>query len=322
MGDLFSRPAAAIVETVQDERQLVEAGKEAVRLADKAFWELGQLAHAWNGAGRTDESFAEKIGSTQPRVNECRRVYESFAELYRTSDKLKWSHFQVALGWPDAVECLNWAAETEGSIRGMKAWRRMQHGEDLTVDAEPDEPEHVADVDPYEKPPSVVVATPREPADDYRATEPPAEKPRTELPKPASVARKPDEPHLTLTEIRRLLVAAEDTAGDVRELRKLAGWHRKRADELDPLPKSTARPASIEEVAAFVAAENLQVEPRRWWDHYESNGWKVGKNPMRDWRAAVRNAHRQGWARAVNGGQTGSLTGSLDRFLERRGGAK
>lgn len=25
------------------------------------------------------------------------------------------------------------------------------------------------------------------------------------------------------------------------------------------------------------------------YDHYESNGWKVGKNPMKDWRGAVRN---------------------------------
>lgn len=24
-------------------------------------------------------------------------------------------------------------------------------------------------------------------------------------------------------------------------------------------------------------------------NHYESNGWKVGKNPMKDWKAAVRN---------------------------------
>lgn len=24
-------------------------------------------------------------------------------------------------------------------------------------------------------------------------------------------------------------------------------------------------------------------------DHYESNGWKVGKNPMKDWKAAGRN---------------------------------
>jgi len=30
----------------------------------------------------------------------------------------------------------------------------------------------------------------------------------------------------------------------------------------------------------------------KFFDHYESNGWKVGKNSMKDWRAAVRKWHR------------------------------
>jgi hypothetical protein len=34
------------------------------------------------------------------------------------------------------------------------------------------------------------------------------------------------------------------------------------------------------------------VEARRFWDYYESNGWKVGRNPMKDWKAAVRNWQR------------------------------
>jgi len=30
-------------------------------------------------------------------------------------------------------------------------------------------------------------------------------------------------------------------------------------------------------------------EATKFLDHYESNGWKVGKNPMKSWQAAVRN---------------------------------
>lgn len=30
------------------------------------------------------------------------------------------------------------------------------------------------------------------------------------------------------------------------------------------------------------------IDPERFVDYYSSNGWKVGKNPMRDWKAAVR----------------------------------
>jgi len=32
----------------------------------------------------------------------------------------------------------------------------------------------------------------------------------------------------------------------------------------------------------FSKAENFM-------DHYESNGWKIGKSPMKDWQATVRN---------------------------------
>ena len=30
----------------------------------------------------------------------------------------------------------------------------------------------------------------------------------------------------------------------------------------------------------------------RWFDYYTANGWKVGKNAMKDWRAAVRTWER------------------------------
>ena len=31
------------------------------------------------------------------------------------------------------------------------------------------------------------------------------------------------------------------------------------------------------------------TEPQKFHDHYESNGWKVGKNKMKCWKSAVRN---------------------------------
>jgi hypothetical protein len=34
------------------------------------------------------------------------------------------------------------------------------------------------------------------------------------------------------------------------------------------------------------------VDPERFFNYYTSNGWKVGKNPMKDWKAAVRSWER------------------------------
>jgi len=30
-----------------------------------------------------------------------------------------------------------------------------------------------------------------------------------------------------------------------------------------------------------------KVESHRFWNWFESNGWKVGKNPMKNWKGAV-----------------------------------
>ena len=37
------------------------------------------------------------------------------------------------------------------------------------------------------------------------------------------------------------------------------------------------------------SVHNASSESERFHDHYTSNGWKVSKNPMKDWKAAVRN---------------------------------
>ena len=47
-------------------------------------------------------------------------------------------------------------------------------------------------------------------------------------------------------------------------------------------------PPALAEVAAYCAERGGKVNAAQWVDYYTANGWKVGKNPMRDWKAAVR----------------------------------
>jgi hypothetical protein len=42
-----------------------------------------------------------------------------------------------------------------------------------------------------------------------------------------------------------------------------------------------------------MAEINMNDMSQRFVDYYESNGWKVGKNPMKDWKAAVRTWKQQ-----------------------------
>ena len=52
-------------------------------------------------------------------------------------------------------------------------------------------------------------------------------------------------------------------------------------------PKRFTKPP-VDDVRQYMAELNMNDMSQRFVDYYESNGWKVGKNPMKDWKAAVR----------------------------------
>ena len=64
----------------------------------------------------------------------------------------------------------------------------------------------------------------------------------------------------------------------------------------DDAPKPTNKrfiKPTLEEVEEYCKERNNYVDPQRFIDYYESNGWKVGgKATMKDWKAAVRNWER------------------------------
>lgn len=52
---------------------------------------------------------------------------------------------------------------------------------------------------------------------------------------------------------------------------------------------------TIEEVRAYCDERHNSVNPEAFIDHYNSNGWKVGRNSMKDWKAAVRTWERNNY---------------------------
>lgn len=63
-------------------------------------------------------------------------------------------------------------------------------------------------------------------------------------------------------------------------------------DKKESGPNGPARtkfiPPILEEVIIYCEERSNCVDPEKWYDHYTANGWKVGKNQMKDWKAAVR----------------------------------
>lgn len=50
---------------------------------------------------------------------------------------------------------------------------------------------------------------------------------------------------------------------------------------------------SLDEIRDYCNERQNGVDPERFYDFYESKGWKIGKNTMKDWKAAVRTWERQ-----------------------------
>lgn len=56
------------------------------------------------------------------------------------------------------------------------------------------------------------------------------------------------------------------------------------------------KPPTVDEVKAYCIERQNNVDAERFIDYYTANGWKVGKNTMKDWKAAVRTWERNGYS--------------------------
>ena len=71
---------------------------------------------------------------------------------------------------------------------------------------------------------------------------------------------------------------------------------KKREDR--PPRASRFTPPAFDEVNAYCKERGNSIDAQRFIDHYEARGWMLGKNKMKDWRAAVRT-----WERKENDGR-------------------
>lgn len=83
--------------------------------------------------------------------------------------------------------------------------------------------------------------------------------------------------------------------------------------------KGGARPQSLDEVVAyFVESGSDGSDAQTFWDHFQSNGWKIGgRSAMKDWRAASRN-----WIRRSAGFGRGKMAAKEDEEAKRVEGIK
>lgn len=67
--------------------------------------------------------------------------------------------------------------------------------------------------------------------------------------------------------------------------------HKEKPSNNQTKPKKTqlvfSKP-TIEQIKNYCLERKNSVNAEKFFDYYASNGWKVGKNPMKDWKACVR----------------------------------
>lgn len=82
------------------------------------------------------------------------------------------------------------------------------------------------------------------------------------------------------------------------------GTHKKNDKKVKKVKKDNNNifiPPSIDEVREYCIERGNTVDPEVFVNHYQSVGWKVGSNKMKDWKAAVRTWERR------NNGKTGPV---------------
>ena len=86
-------------------------------------------------------------------------------------------------------------------------------------------------------------------------------------------------------------------------------------DSIDNIePTKRFKKPTIEEIQAYCDERNNGIDAERFYDYYESKGWKVGKTPMKDWKASVRTWERNN---GITKGNTKQASGfDYDQFTE------
>lgn len=56
--------------------------------------------------------------------------------------------------------------------------------------------------------------------------------------------------------------------------------------------KESFKKPTLEEIQSYCSERQNNIDAQAFYDYYEANGWKVGKNSMKDFKAAIRNWER------------------------------
>lgn len=73
---------------------------------------------------------------------------------------------------------------------------------------------------------------------------------------------------------------------------------------------------TLQEVIDYCEEKRNGVDPEKWYNYYESNGWKVGKNSMKNWKACVNTWARQNFGNNNNATSNDTTDKGFKKYSE------
>ena len=87
----------------------------------------------------------------------------------------------------------------------------------------------------------------------------------------------------------------------------------KKEKEREFISKSRFQKPKIEEIESYIREKKMHFDASQFYDHYESNGWMVGRTHMKDWKAACRTWERKRMDKSQEEEEKEELPEGLDR---------
>lgn len=81
----------------------------------------------------------------------------------------------------------------------------------------------------------------------------------------------------------------------------------------ESISKSRFQKPKIEEIESYIQEKKMHFDASQFYDHYESNGWMVGRTHMKDWKAACRTWERKRMDKSQEEEEKEELPEGLDR---------
>ena len=77
---------------------------------------------------------------------------------------------------------------------------------------------------------------------------------------------------------------------------------------------------TLSQITQYCLERNSNVNAEQFFDYYESNGWKVGKNSMKDWKACVRTWERNGYDKPTAKSSKQNAIDVVNKLMREYGG--